>query len=190
MRDSMNLPIGYRARRVAAFSRSSKARTKSARPANCAETRAFSAAPSSVVRASSSNEEATPMANAQPVARVSFIPRWTASPGAVFQTILAALALFLFAAQPAMAVPHNPANEVCAACHEDISKSFENNVHKQKSCEACHGPSAKHQESASAGDIRQPAKLRASEVDKTCLACHLNKPAHSGRIQSVMAKIR
>jgi DmsE family decaheme c-type cytochrome len=103
---------------------------------------------------------------------------------AVPQAILAALALFLFAAQPATSAPHNPKNEVCAACHEDIAKAFESNVHKQKSCEVCHGPTEKHQESASAADIRQPAKLRASEVDKTCLACHLNQPAHAGRIQS------
>jgi len=130
------------------------------------------------------NEMATPMAKTTTAPGASLLPRWNASPSKAFKPILVAVASLIFWTLPAMPAPKNPANEVCAACHEDIATAFEKNVHKEKSCEACHGPSAKHQESLAAEDIRQPAKLRAAEVDKTCLACHLNKPAHSGRIQS------
>src|SRR5262249_51904299 len=57
-----------------------------------------------------------------------------------------------------------------------------------KTCEACHGPGSKHAESASADEIRNPAKLPPAEVDRTCLKCHLNQPTHAGRIESGHAK--
>ncbi len=46
----------------------------------------------------------------------------------------------------------------------------------------------KHTESASADDIRNPAKLTAAAADKICLSCHLNQPTHIGRLQSSHAK--
>jgi DmsE family decaheme c-type cytochrome len=90
-------------------------------------------------------------------------------------------------------------SEVCQACHEDIFTAFGKNPHQSvetekkygrvgQACESCHGPASKHAESASAEDIRNPAKLRARQTDQTCLTCHLNQPAHSGRIQSGHAK--
>jgi DmsE family decaheme c-type cytochrome len=88
---------------------------------------------------------------------------------------------------------------MCQACHEDISKAYEKNPHhaleKQskrgwegKSCEACHGPGAKHAESAEAKDILNPAKLKPAAADKNCLTCHLNQPTHAGRLQGSHAK--
>ena len=85
--------------------------------------------------------------------------------------------------------------EACATCHEDIANAFAKSPHHRidtdnkrgfqaKACESCHGPSQKHAESASADDIRNPAKLPAAAVDKLCLACHLNQPTHVGRLQS------
>ncbi len=90
-------------------------------------------------------------------------------------------------------------SDTCQACHEDIFNSFQKNPHhaveadkkrgyEGKACESCHGPGSKHAESMSAADIRQPAKLRPAEADKTCLACHLNQPTHVGRINSSHAK--
>lgn len=84
-------------------------------------------------------------------------------------------------------------------CHEDIAKAFATNPHHQvdtsnkrgfagRACEACHGPAQKHTESASAEDIRQPAKMAAAAADKICLSCHLNEPTHVGRLQSSHAK--
>jgi len=58
----------------------------------------------------------------------------------------------------------------------------------EKSCESCHGPGAKHAESASADDIRNPAKLTPGEVDRICLNCHLNQRTPGGRIASGHAK--
>jgi DmsE family decaheme c-type cytochrome len=86
-------------------------------------------------------------------------------------------------------------SETCQACHEDIYNNFLKSPHKapetdsrsawkQHGCESCHGPGAKHAGSASADDIRNPAKLVAAQTDRICLTCHLNQTTHSGRIQS------
>jgi DmsE family decaheme c-type cytochrome len=90
-------------------------------------------------------------------------------------------------------------SEACGVCHEDISKAFAKTPHQivdkdkkkgtdGKACESCHGPGAKHAESAAAADIRNPGKLAAAATDRVCLACHLNQPAHAGRLQSSHAK--
>src|SRR5471032_1818460 len=102
---------------------------------------------------------------------------------------------------PAAAPPSGPyaGSEACATCHEDISNGFAKNPHHQvdadkkrrwegRACEACHGPAQKHTESASADDIRNPAKLAAAATDRICLTCHLNQPTHVGRLQSSHAK--
>src|SRR5882672_4562780 len=84
-------------------------------------------------------------------------------------------------------------SEACQMCHEDIYKAFRKNPHyaveadkkrgwETRACESCHGPGSKHTESTSAADIRNPAKLAPAETDRTCLTCHLNQPAHIGRI--------
>jgi DmsE family decaheme c-type cytochrome len=95
--------------------------------------------------------------------------------------------------------PGYAGSETCKTCHEEIYNNLQKTPHfaietgarpawKQKSCESCHGPGAKHAESASADDIRNPAKLSPAEVDHTCLTCHLNQNTHGGRIASGHAK--
>lgn len=90
-------------------------------------------------------------------------------------------------------------SETCQACHEDLFNAIRKSPHgvvesdkrrgwDGKTCEACHGPGSKHAESASAEEIRNPAKLAPAEVDRTCLKCHLNQPTHMGRIESGHAK--
>ena len=92
-------------------------------------------------------------------------------------------------------------SETCQACHEDIHAAFQKDPHaavdmdkkrgwETHACESCHGPASKHVESASADDIRNPAKLSAAKADETCLTCHLNQPTHIGRIQSGHARSR
>jgi DmsE family decaheme c-type cytochrome len=87
----------------------------------------------------------------------------------------------------------------CSVCHEDIFKAVQKSPHGRvdsdkhrgfegRACESCHGPGQKHAESASADDIKQPAKLPAAAADKICLGCHLNEPTHVGRLQSSHAK--
>ena len=101
---------------------------------------------------------------------------------------------------PASSAPSQTTNdyvgsEVCQSCHEDIYKDFQKNPHQlvetdkhrgwaTKACESCHGPGGNHIASASATDIRQPAKLRPAETDRICLNCHLNQPTQIGRIDS------
>lgn len=89
--------------------------------------------------------------------------------------------------------------ETCGTCHEDIVKAYAKNPHhilegekkrgwEARSCEGCHGPGAKHADSASADDIRNPKKLAAKDSDKACLTCHLNQPTHAGRLTSGHAR--
>jgi len=115
---------------------------------------------------------------------------------------LAALALMtIFFTPAASAQPKTDyaGSEACALCHEDISKAFAKNPHHLvdtdkkyghagNACESCHGPAAKHTESVSAADIRQPAKLKPAETDRICLSCHQNTATHIGRINSSHAK--
>ena len=79
--------------------------------------------------------------------------------------------------------PGYAGSETCKTCHEEIYNNLQKTPHfaietgarkgwEKKSCESCHGPGAKHAESASADDIRNPAKLPALETDQTCLTCH------------------
>ena len=95
--------------------------------------------------------------------------------------------------------PGYAGSETCKTCHEEIYNNLQKTPHfaietgarkgwAQKSCESCHGPGAKHAESASADDIRNPAKLSAAEVDRICLTCHLNQNTTGGRIASGHAR--
>ena len=117
------------------------------------------------------------------------------APGLVAAVLLAA-AVAAFsqekAAAPEAAASPYAGSELCAGCHEDIAKTFDKSAHHritlkkqwtENACESCHGPGAKHAETNEAKDIRNPAKLTPSEVDRTCLTCHKNQPAQTGRIR-------
>ena len=101
-------------------------------------------------------------------------------------------------AEPAKALEY-VGSETCKACHEEIFNNLQKTPHSaietgarrgwdQKSCESCHGPGSKHAESASADDIKNPAKLAPGQVDRTCLQCHLNQNTPVGRLASGHAK--
>lgn len=106
------------------------------------------------------------------------------------------------AARAQVAPPPSPyvGSEACGVCHEDTFKAFAKTPHHLadgtdkkrgfdgKACESCHGPGAKHAESAAAADIRNPGKLTAAAIDRICLTCHLNQPTHIGRLESSHAK--
>lgn len=112
----------------------------------------------------------------------------------------AALAVFLLFCSSLMAQQKLPAgyagSDACLACHDDLGKAFKRNPHqlvetgkgkadwKGMACESCHGPGAKHAESAAAADIVNPAKQTAAKTGQACLKCHLNKPAQAGWLRS------
>ncbi len=119
---------------------------------------------------------------------------WAALAAAVFLSAVHAQA-------PEAAAPPSvyAGSEACALCHEDIAKAFKTSRHgvldedkkrgwEAKACEACHGAGAKHAESATAAEIRNPAKLAVAETDRACLTCHANGPTHVGRIQGGHAR--
>jgi DmsE family decaheme c-type cytochrome len=97
-------------------------------------------------------------------------------------------------APAASAAPTFVGSETCGACHEDIFKGLKTNRHSVvesdkkrgwdgKACEACHGPGSKHAESTAPADIQNPARLRASDSERTCLKCHANQPTNVGRVK-------
>jgi DmsE family decaheme c-type cytochrome len=87
--------------------------------------------------------------------------------------------------------------DTCAACHDEIGKSFTQNPHSRLAelhnktgvtCESCHGPGKAHVEGG--GDVTKifnPAKATSKEVDSKCLACHGDEHAnftHSAHAES------
>jgi len=140
------------------------------------------------------------MAWPPPTAKQSHTPppfRWGADlrgPLSVRATV-AAILLCGLAGRP-QAPTAKPAAEyagsgTCAACHEEVAKAFRKNPHqrvgtgrewKGRACESCHGPGAKHAESASAPDILNPAKASPTRSEKVCLSCHSGQLAQLGRI--------
>ncbi len=105
------------------------------------------------------------------------------------RNILLTIGFVAAGAAPAQPAAPFVGSEACGVCHEDISKAFTKTPHQivdrdKRACESCHGPGAKHAESTTATDIRNPGKLAAAASDRVCLTCHLNQPAHSGRLQS------
>jgi DmsE family decaheme c-type cytochrome len=107
----------------------------------------------------------------------------------------------LSAAQaPAQALkPGYVGSDACAACHDELSTAFQKNPHHQlqvtntwkwkgMACEACHGPGAKHAETADPAFITNPAKLPPLKAAEICLQCHGNQPERNGRVQSAHAR--
>jgi DmsE family decaheme c-type cytochrome len=77
---------------------------------------------------------------------------------------------------------------VCADCHEDVAKEFENSTHgrafrfgdKAGNCTSCHGAATRHvAEEEVPGDLIIPGRSPAEEVNALCGACHDNNASHA-----------
>lgn len=65
-------------------------------------------------------------------------------------------------------------DSLCMTCHETYVKTFHENVHREISCEQCHGPASRHlstrgQEPDTLFNFK---KLEAPERSELCLKCH------------------
>jgi len=86
--------------------------------------------------------------------------------------------------------------DICATCHEEVSKKFADNPHTKLAaqhgaagvnCEGCHGPGGAHVEGG--GDVTKifdPAKASPKDVTAKCLGCHAG--AHPNFDRSPHAK--
>ena len=73
-----------------------------------------------------------------------------------------------------------PTDSLCASCHEDQVKAFQNNPHVRDwpakkggadaACESCHGPGKNHAEAG--GDVALIRGLKGWQGSETCLGCH------------------
>lgn len=89
---------------------------------------------------------------------------------------LGALGLLGLGAAPAWT------QEECAACHEDVVKSFAKTQHgrtygfdkdyKDSSCTSCHGSGQEHIDAGGEGKILNPAKAKAADSNAACMSCH------------------
>ncbi len=61
---------------------------------------------------------------------------------------------------------HFSGRKACFACHQDVEDLKTTGVHSEISCETCHGPGQKHNESKKPGDIFKPAGR------EFCGVCH------------------
>jgi DmsE family decaheme c-type cytochrome len=73
-------------------------------------------------------------------------------------------------------------DELCSACHETYTKTFENNVHRGDNCESCHGPASKHVETRG----KEPGMIFSFKTGdptvraEACLKCHENNQCTEG----------
>jgi len=77
----------------------------------------------------------------------------------------------------------------CAACHEDLTKTFAATRHGKadtykawgftESCASCHEGAAVHADSGDASKVTNPAKLKPGAASGICLKCHGNQHAQS-----------
>jgi predicted CXXCH cytochrome family protein len=81
--------------------------------------------------------------------------------------------------------PQQPAavgRDVCANCHEPLTKAFASSAHgnmaahqlrgQHAACEACHGAGGVHAESGDPAKIRSFERLATRESAEACLTCH------------------
>ena len=63
---------------------------------------------------------------------------------------------------------------LCMTCHEGYAKSFQHNVHREQSCEKCHGPASRHLQTRGRepGTILNFKKLTPPERSEVCMKCH------------------
>lgn len=65
-------------------------------------------------------------------------------------------------------------DELCMTCHESYVDYHKSNVHRDQSCEVCHGPGSQHVRTRGQepGLILSFKKMSPAERSETCLKCH------------------
>jgi DmsE family decaheme c-type cytochrome len=73
-------------------------------------------------------------------------------------------------------------DSLCMTCHETYVKTFQHNVHRDQSCEKCHGPASRHLASRGKepGTILSFKKLTAPQRAELCLKCHEDNACSPG----------
>lgn len=73
---------------------------------------------------------------------------------------------------------------LCKVCHSAHGEAFENNVHRQQSCEACHGPASRHLETRGRdpGAILAFDRLSPVERSEICAQCHEQDACSPGNV--------
>jgi DmsE family decaheme c-type cytochrome len=73
-------------------------------------------------------------------------------------------------------------DQLCATCHEGYVKHHETNIHREQSCETCHGPGSEHirTRGKEPGLIRSFKRMSPAQRSEACLQCHENNGCEPG----------
>jgi DmsE family decaheme c-type cytochrome len=65
-------------------------------------------------------------------------------------------------------------DQLCAVCHEAIGKSHATNIHRNQSCEVCHGPGSQHirTRGKEPGTILSFKRMEPADRSEVCMKCH------------------
>jgi DmsE family decaheme c-type cytochrome len=65
-------------------------------------------------------------------------------------------------------------DQLCATCHESYIKHHHTDIHREQSCESCHGPGSEHVRTRGKepGLIRSFKRMAAAEKSEVCMQCH------------------
>src|SRR5512137_2821839 len=63
-------------------------------------------------------------------------------------------------------------SETCEGCNPEVFGAFKKSPHREKECESCHGPGAKHAEEQAKGSIFSFKEKTAAMRSDACLPCH------------------
>jgi DmsE family decaheme c-type cytochrome len=75
-------------------------------------------------------------------------------------------------------------DQLCATCHETYVKHHLTSIHREQSCETCHGPGSQHirTRGQEPGLIRSFKRMSPAESSETCLQCHENNACDPGAL--------
>ncbi len=94
----------------------------------------------------------------------------------LFMNLIARCGFVSIAVLLATVARAQPAHELCNACHTEVTDDFLTHPHSRQglSCDACHGPSVRHRESA--GGVEPDRVAGPLQVVALCGTCH-DRPA-------------